>query len=297
MKRVHLTNCPSAHGMAAAAALTAGLAALVMTIPAERAEAKPSLGQHWPPSQRVSIDRIDHAPFDVLLKRYVDPDGYVNYTAWKNSGSDRQALHHYLAELGRADRGKRAARAARLAFWINAYNAVTLEGILQVYPTSSIRNHTARLFGYNIWDDLPLHVGDETNSLNQIEHEILRKMGEPRIHFAIVCASVGCPRLRNEAYRAETLDQQLADNTRDFFSRRKNFYVDSTSRVMHVSSILDWFGSDFGESQAERFHDLSPYLPPSARALAVDPRTTVRYLPYDWSLNDQARKPRTASRR
>ena len=142
-----------------------------------------------------------------------------------------------------------------LAFWINAYNATTIEGILQVYPTSSIRNHTAKVAGYNLWKDLPLLVGGKPHSLDAMEHQILRKMGEPRIHFAIVCASVGCPRLMNEAYTPDRIEEQLALNTRDFFSRSQNFQVDQ-SGVMHVSSILDWFGEDFGPTQQAQFTEI-----------------------------------------
>lgn len=133
-------------------------------------------------------------------------------------------------------------------------------------------------------------VGDASYSLDQMEHAILRKMGEPRIHFAIVCASVGCPRLRNEAYVAETLQAQLADNTRDFFSRLQNLRVEGPSRTLYVSSILDWFGGDFGRTQSEQLTVLRPYLPEAAARLAADPRVRVRFLDYDWDLNDQRTK-------
>lgn len=280
-------------------AVTAGGAAVAVAVlfvaPAD-AQAKPPLGHAWPANQRVSMDQIDHSIFDSLLKKHVDGDGYVNYAAWKRSSEDRAALTGYLARLSRADQQKRSSREAQLAFWINAYNAATIEGILQEYPTTSIRNHTAKLVGYNIWKDLPLIVGSGQYSLEQIEHQVLRKMNEPRIHFAIVCASVGCPRLRNEAFTAKNVDAQLADNTRDFFSRSGNFRLDAASGTLHLSSILDWFGKDFGRSQAEQLAYLKPYLPAAAQNLAGDPRARIRYLDYDWSLNDQSRKPRTAGR-
>ena len=126
-------------------------------------------------------------------------DGMVNYAAWRGTDTDRKSLQNYLVRLSQASPAVKASRAGQLAFWINAYNATTIEGILQVYPTSSIRNHTAKVAGYNLWKDLPLLVGGKPHSLDAMEHQILRKMGEPRIHFAIVCASVGCPRLMNEA--------------------------------------------------------------------------------------------------
>ncbi len=138
---------------------------------------KVSLGSAVPPNQQVSMDRIDHSTWDALLRKYVDNGGRVNYQAWKSSEADRDALTQYLATLSTASTSRRASKPAALAFWINAYNAVTIQGILREYPTTSIRNHTARLYGYNIWKDLLLHVGENQVSLDQIEHEILRKIG------------------------------------------------------------------------------------------------------------------------
>lgn len=252
--------------------------------------AKPPLGKQWAKSQRVSMDKIDHTPFDTLLQKYVDEDGYVDYKSWKASRNDRAALQNYLSQLSRSDRNRRASKNGKLAFWINAYNAVTLEGIMQVYPTTSIRNHTAKLFGFNIWKELPLIVGDEKVSLDSMEHKILRKMGEPRIHFAIVCASVGCPRLMNHAYTSKELDKQLSINAKDFFSRSQNFRADAANRTIHVSSILDWFGSDFGSSQTARFKYLKEYIPVRSQNLATSNQTTVKYQTYNWNLNDQSKK-------
>ena len=212
----------------------------------------------------------------------------ITYTAWKASRTDRKSLNTYLQSLSRGTPAKPASRNAKLAFWINTYNAVTIEGILQEYPTTSIRNHTARVFGYNIWQDLPLIVGDKQYSLEQIEHEVLRKMNEPKIHFAIVCASIGCPRLRNEAYTPSQIDEQLADNARDFFSRRKNLQVDTTQRTLKLSSILSWFDDDFGSTQAKQLQTIKPYLPKAAQSLIHGGNVSISYLDYDWSLNDQS---------
>ncbi len=244
------------------------------------------VGQRWPANQQVSMDRIRHDSFDALLKKYVDENGYVNYKAWQASRADRSALQNYLKQLSRANPRLAASREAKLAFWINAYNAVTLEGILQVYPTTSIRNHTAKLVGYNIWKQLKLPVGNHEYSLEDIEHKILRRMNEPRIHFAIVCASIGCPRLRNEAYVASRLENQLTDNARDFFSRSKNLKVDTRRRTLSMSAITNWFASDFGSSKAQQLAYLSKYMPEQARQLARDPHVTINYLKYNWNLND-----------
>lgn len=250
------------------------------------------LGRSWPTSQRVSIDRVDHSAFDRLLEKHVDSDGFVNYTAWKASREDRQLLLNYLAALGKASPEANASREAKLAFWINAYNATTIEGILREYPTSSIRNHTARLFGFNIWKDLPLIVGGKQYSLDFMEHQILRKMGEPRIHFAIVCASIGCPRLLNQAYVGDKLDDQLTANATDFFSRSQNLKVDMSTGTLYLSSILDWFGEDFGNSPQQQAARLKPYLPATAKRIVESGRFSFRFQSYNWDLNDQKSKPR-----
>lgn len=272
---------------------TAAAVAIVIVTNAT-ASAKEPLGRAWPAGQYISMDDVDHAVYDQLLQTYVNGDGMVNYAAWCGSDTDRKSLQNYLVRLSQASPAVKASRAGQLAFWINAYNATTIEGILQVYPTSSIRNHTAKVAGYNLWKDLPLLVGGKPHSLDAMEHQILRKMGEPRIHFAIVCASVGCPRLMNEAYTPDRIEEQLALNTRDFFSRSQNFQVDQ-SGVMHVSSILDWFGEDFGPTQQAQFTALQQYLPEDAQRMAVNPRTRLVFQDYDWSLNEQRRARTTGT--
>ena len=264
-------------------------ALLLLTVPTV-AHADEAVGANWPVERQASVAEIDHAPLTALLAKYVDGDGFVDYRGWHASAADRAALLDYLKSLSRADPAKPAAKSAKLAFWINAYNALTLEGILRVYPTDSIRNHTAKLFGYNIWEDLPLWVGDRGYSLDTIEHQILRKLGEPRIHFAIVCASVGCPTLRREAFTAEKLDGQLSDQARDFFARPKHFTFDPATRTATLSKILDWFGEDFGDSPGAIMRRIKPYLPVEMREPATAAGVTLRYREYDWSLNDQARR-------
>ncbi len=120
---------------------------------------KVNVGRFVSSGQRLSMDRIAHARWTTLLKKYVDAGGRVDYSAWKRSVKDVASLDRYLNELSRADSRIRTSRAGKMAFWINAYNAVTIKGILREYPTSSIRNHTAKLYGYNIWHDLPSHCG------------------------------------------------------------------------------------------------------------------------------------------
>ena len=171
---------------------------------------------------------------------------------------------------------------------------MTIEGILQEYPTDSIRNHTSLFGGYNIWKHLPLIVGGRSHSLDKIEHQVLREMNEPRIHFAIVCASVGCPRLLNEAYTSQRIDEQLAANTRDFFSREQNLRLESDG-TLRLSRIVEWFGADFGSNDQGRISFLWTYFPAEVQRQLGRTTPEISYLDYDWALNDQSSKPASAS--
>ena len=246
------------------------------------------VGRDWPTSERIAIGDVSHQAWDELLRRYVDPDGLVDYASWKQSTEDVRRLENYLAALSQADELREATSSQRLAFWINAYNAVTVRGILREYPTTSIQNHVARAWGYNIWRDLKLIVGDRRWSLGEIEHAVLRPMHEPRIHFAIVCASRGCPRLLNEAYLPERLDEQLHHNTLAFFADPTKCSADEARHELQLSPILTWYAADFGSSTPDVLQRIADWLPESAQAVARLPSARVSYLDYDWSLNDQA---------
>lgn len=248
-----------------------------------------TVGRNVPAGQQVPVDNVDHSTWNSLLGKYVDANGFVNYTGWRASTADQQALDAYIQHLSAASFPANSTREGRLAFWINAYNAVTVKGILREYPTTSIRNHTAKVVGYNIWKDLQLLVGGRPYSLEAIEHEVLRKMGEPRVHFAIVCASIGCPRLLNEAYMASKLDGQLTINTKAFFADPTKFNIDAKSSTVQLSPILSWFAEDFGSSTAAQMQMIAPYVPAQAQPLVSSGQARVKYLDYDWGLNDLAK--------
>ena len=247
-----------------------------------------SLGRSLTAADQVSMDDVDHSIWNELLKSYVNDQGRVNYNAWQASQADSARLDDYLNQLSAASRSKSSTRQSQLAFWINAYNAVTVKGILREYPTSSIRNHTARFVGYNIWKNLLLTVGGTPISLDSIEHDVLRKMNEPRIHFAIVCASHSCPRLLDQAYTGARLDEQLVENTKYFFRQSGKFQARRGSKK--VSGILDLevVAEDFGSDQRAQLGKIAPYLPTeAAQAAAKSNSVSVAYLDYDWSLNEQ----------
>ncbi len=231
---------------------------------------------------------VDHSPFDALLAKYVDDRGRVAYAEWKASPADVSSLHDYLAALGRADPHAPAPRAAVFAFWINAYNAITLAAVLHLYPTASIRDHAGRVFGFNVWKDVKLHVGGRALSLDDIEHGILRLMGEPRIHFALVCASNGCPALRPAAYTPDGVDVELEANARAFFERPDSLRGDPDARTVALSELFKWYGADFADAPAARLAALRRFFPATGEWDWLDQGDVrVEYLPYDWKLNDQ----------
>ena len=234
---------------------------------------------------RLGFENIDHRVFDSLLQKYVDRNGDVDYATWQKDRTDRVTLYNYLSQMRGLDTSLRSSREAEMAFWINAYNALTIEGILRVYPTRSIKDHAPDPNGVNIWDDFKLPVAGKRYSLNDIEHKVLRPMGDPRIHFAIVCASKGCPQLAQRAYFPELLDRQLTYGTSLFFRSPDKFTYDLRRGQIGVSPIIQWFGEDFGRDDRERMRYLSQFMPADAARLAASGSATVSYLDYDWSLN------------
>lgn len=267
--------------------LLAAVVAVLGIVPAANAQ-QVVIGQRVPADQRISMDRIDHSSWNALLQKYVNDAGQVNYAAWHQSTGDQRALDSYISHLSAASNTVAATREGQMAYWINVYNAVTIKGILREYPTKTIRNHTSKIGGYNIWKHLQLAVVDTQVSLDAMEHEILRKMDEPRIHFAIVCASHSCPRLLNQAYTGPQLNDQLTLNTRNFFANRENFQYDARRGQFKLSSIIKWFADDFGADQAARLATIAPYLPTrEAYNAATNNSVRVSYLDYDWSLNEQ----------
>jgi hypothetical protein len=228
----------------------------------------------------VPLASVDHSAFGALLARYVGDRGRVDYARWKASAADVRSLHDYLAALGGADPAAPATREAALAFWINAYNALTLAAVLHLYPTASIRS------GFDVWKDVKLHLGCRALSLDDIEHGVLRLMGEPRIHFALVCASNGCPALRGAAYTPGEVDSELDASARAFFERPDSLRADPAARTVALSELFKWYGADFADTPAGRLAALRRFFPASGDWSWLDGGAVqIESLPYDWKLN------------
>ncbi|GIW42735.1 MAG: DUF547 domain-containing protein [Candidatus Binatia bacterium] len=228
----------------------------------------------------------EHAAWTAILQRYVS-GGWVSYTELRDSGMPD--LRRYLASLEAVCREDFDAwtEAEKLAFWINAYNAYTVKLILDHYPVKSIRS-IGLLPGAAFRERfIPLqNVRGHLVSLNEIEHEILRReFREPRIHFAIVCASKSCPALRSEAYRASRLDDQLDDAARTFLRDVHKNRFDPVTRTLYLSSIFRWFREDFERAASSLPAFVAPYFDRSTAAEILAPGVKVEFLDYDWSLN------------
>lgn len=238
-----------------------------------------------------------HQPWQALLTQHVSPinDGHSSQVNYAGMKTDHAKLTAYLTALGKVDKQtfEQWPAPQQLSFLINAYNAWTVELILSAYPDIKSIKDLGSFFS-SPWSKKFIPLLGETRSLDNIEHELIRgdnKYGDPRIHFAVNCASIGCPALREEAYTAEKLAQQLEQQTVRFLSDKTRNRFNKAE--MELSSIFKWYQEDF--SLGFRASDsLSAFillyaeslgLTPEQQALLKAKKMDVDYLPYDWQLN------------
>ena len=231
-----------------------------------------------------------HAQWNGLLQKHVGPisGGKASQVRYDGMARDRIALKGYLESLsGTKEEDFNAwTRPQRMAFLINAYNAFTVELILSSYPVKSIKDIGGVLD--NRWQRKFFGLFGRPASLDQVEHGMLRKPGtydEPRVHFALNCASIGCPMLREEAYVAERLERQLEEQTERFLSdRSRNHFANGR---LEVSKIFDWYKEDFAPRE-RWFAKYAKLLSddPVQQKLIVEGRAPILFLDYDWTLND-----------
>ena len=234
-------------------------------------------------SLRVSVARadVDHSLFDSLLRKHVDEQGMVNYKGFRK---DEAELRRYLTLLSKNPPKAGWSAPEKLAYWINAYNAFTIQLILKHYPVKSIKDIGSTIqipFVNTPWDVKFIRIGENEYDLNNIEHDIIRKQfNDPRIHFALVCAAKSCPRLRNEAYTAAKLNRQLDEQGRDFLNNPAKNAI--TSRQASLSKILDWYAGDFRKNGQSVVGWVNRYS-----TVKISNDTRLSYQTYDWSLNEQ----------
>jgi len=215
--------------------------------------------------------------YSAELQKYVG-DGFVDYTSWS---ADRKGLNAFVVSL-KAVKLETLAPDEKKALLINAYNACMIWIVLEHYPVKGVFDIKPKPFKQEIFD-----LGGKKVSLDYIEHQQLRKMGDPRIHFAIVCASKGCPDLVPEIYVADILDEQLDDAARRYFAQPKGLQVESDPPGVKLSMLLDWFKDDFGRDKMEILQFVARYAPGKWQKPLVKKgrKTAISYIEYDWSLN------------
>ena len=256
--------------------------------------------------QANGAEEFDYSSYADILKTYVNDSGMVNYKELK---ANRKGLDAFVVSLGKLEPAvyKKWSTPERIAFWINAYNAITLRAIIDNYPIKgsgwgSLRypkNSIRQIPG--VWKKLTFKIKGEKWTLEKIEHTALRGWyNEPRIHLALVCAAISCPPLRNEPFYASKLDEQFSDQTRKFLAQSKNFRIDRKNKIVYLSSIFKWFGKDFiktygtrkgfanqNTSQKAVLNYMAKFLDePESKYLRYK-KYKVKYIEYKWSLNKQ----------
>jgi hypothetical protein len=237
-----------------------------------------------------------HKAYDQILKAHV-VDGRVDYQTLK---ADPQPLNRYLNNLAAVPKQQfqSSSKEQQLAFLFNLYNAATLKLIVDHYPVKSIKDIGSWFKGP--WDQQIVRLFGTTITLNNLEHDILRKdYTEPRLHMALVCAAKSCPPLRSEAYTAEKLDGQLNDQARTYLASLQGLRIDRKTHTVYVSSIFKWYGKDFisiytpgaGFAELNKIEMAvaafcSRYVSDQNRAYLMTGDYTVKYIDYNWSLNE-----------
>nr|WP_099564595.1 DUF547 domain-containing protein [Gaetbulibacter sp. 4G1] len=213
-----------------------------------------------------------HQLWDELLSKHISDKGNVNYKSFKN---EHKKLLDYINVLNltfSSDDFRTFSKEDKLAYWINAYNAMTIDLILRNYPIKSIKDIDKP------WDKRFWKLGEKWYNLNDIEHQILRKMDEPRIHFAIVCASISCPKLLNEAYNALNLNEQLTNVTKEFLSDTSKNNI--SENKIELSKIFQWFTKDFKQNGS-----LIDFLNQYSN-IKISAKAKKSFKTYNWNLND-----------
>ena len=246
------------------------------------------------PVEIASAQGVDYTIYDQILSTYVDDEGWVNYT---NLQQSRQALDAFNNGLATVDDATLSnwSEEEQIAFWINAYNSLTLKSIVDQTPLkASIKDITG------VWRLRKHPINQAEKTLNEIEHDVLRvDFDEPRLHAAIVCAAISCPPLRNEAFTGEELDEQLDEQVMQWLARPDGLEINKEAGEVKVSKIFSWFGGDwvpsygvdtgFTGSKEERavLNFISNYVSDEDKAYLEAGDYKLSYFDYDWSLNKQ----------
>lgn len=243
-------------------------------------------GPAWERTAPLQSNTVDHAAWDTFLKTYLSTDAKgINRLAYARvTASDRDALQRYLSSLQMITPST-LTRDQQLAYWINLYNAQTVDLVLQAYPVDSILNIKDGILPTGPWNRKVVTVDRQPLSLNDIEHRIVRPVfREARIHYALNCAATSCPNLSPMAWRADGLDAALDAAERAYVNDPRGVQIAEDGTIT-LSKIYSWFREDFGDTEADIIARLAAVANPELRAKLQARKQVARYR-YDWSLND-----------
>lgn len=268
---------------AAAAALAPALA---LVPNAARAAPKARLWEFWATNDPAAARRLDHGAWDGFVKKYVrlGADGIARVPYGAVAAADRQALAAYVGAL-EAERPRALARREQLPYWVNLYNALTVKLVVERWPVASIRdiNLGGGLFDRGPWGAKLLTIEGERVSLDDIEHRILRPIWrDPRLHYAVNCASIGCPNLAGAAYTGANAGALMAEGAARYVNHPRGAAV--AGGRLRVSSIYDWFEEDFGGTEAGVIAHLKQHAAPPLKA-ALEGVSSIAGHDYDWAVN------------
>jgi len=249
------------------------------------------------PSRRswaeLASDETLYAPWARVLDGYVDEEGLVDYAGL--GGAGRADLDTFMQTLAITDPSGWS-EPRQIAFWINAYNAATVYQVVERYPLDSVRDVGA-LFGLlGGFFKQPYRIANDDRTVDNIEHDILRPtFNDPRIHWTLVCASFGCPRLLRRPYLADDLEPLLDEVSFEFIANPRALQIDDANTTLHLSSYFDWYGDDFAGEAGDIIDYILMYAAADKAAWIRSNRDAmrVRFMDYDWTLNDQSKGPRS----
>lgn len=239
----------------------------------------------WEAADNVNATTLDHSLWqDLLDKVLVEGNDGINRVSYRDiKGERKQQLNEYLQYLESID-PRDYSKAEQLAYWINFYNAATVKTVISKYPVKSIRNIGWSLSGFGPWNDDVATIAKQDVTLNDIEHRILRPYWEDyRLHFVLNCASIGCPNLLGTAFTAENVEQLLSEGAITYLKHKRGQRFEGNTLVL--SSIFEWYGSDFGSDLEEMLETIAEIAPEEVADKIAEYTGDIRY-EYDWNLND-----------
>jgi len=246
---------------------------------------KSELDERWLKSVETSKEVLDHSGWQAILDDYLvtETDTGVNLFDYSGLIDDgRESLDEYVNLLAATD-PLLLSRAEQKAYWINLYNAVTVALILDNYPLTSITNIKGEVGSFGPWDNDAVAINGIQLSLNDIEHRIIRPMyNDYRIHFAVNCASIGCPNLATEAYTSATMEQQLDDAAAEYLNHPRGVQLEDEQ--LQLSTLFKWYANDFGSSQKEVLDTLGRHIDVDVKNALSQYSGSPAYA-YDWGLN------------